>query len=1539
MEKQLLTRVITQLVNEHIRAQDYGVSMLNMPSFNWKDFVAGLAKDKRLELFLLGFSEEDQVKLRSLLSDELCDGVRLDFSVEAAEESRNTGDESTFRILIIKRSELEKISSLRWLPEITLDQIYTKSCDDARKTITGTNSVIDNLIQALRMKSVRSILSFERVLDYLELLTSTPSSQLPAVLKSNYFRLGLCQDKKIDAGNPTKQDFVKRIRENHAIVERIGNLELAERQNITNYYTRENSRPEIPRLILKFYKTHDIGLLKQLELELVEACLKAARKAPPEPGPGPTPAPKKKRMNPTAIGAQLVFEGEQEHLSDIIQQVSNEVDNRPNTARAERVDVGVNNTSMLVRTEPVTEQVADSFSDDGDFGGIIRAEVQSPDEAIRDLQKYELLRFESQRLQIVWDNLRKISELLSEEESISACLTSFLEKRKKLVPFKRRLQDIPMLQVIAEYPLFRDYISAYERLLNAINDDFHKLWRIAPSNAKEIINIIVALDYLFITGESKQHAVPTPLNPLYLWKYVELAKEILSSRGVNDIGESLLSEEDKAFIIRKAEDIPDPLSVVLLPTTISMSGPAFLPLSGRIGTLPIYSNQPQINQSENGMDTLKQQIVRYLCLYPHAGMMLRLTVIDPPSVEAIVAMLKALNADKEFNISGIEVSIYRTKEVPNDWVEIEDDSLNDGMLAKVKGNRSLSFKLMISNRRLSYNGILSELQREQHLLIIFDPNEVRIETAQNNRQLHIHPLCVPKIYKYNPIEESVEIRPASEGGIFTTYSSILEKLNEHPSSFSHTSTCFYTPLKRETYQRFLEKTDWLVILDQSLKNWDIALRAASEKLFYKENSYRSIGIYSSNCRKFVLGYDTLVKRLGNFIPRGEGIEEVIKAIREVNDDGLLSIVSHSSNRIFDTNHGKGSLGIALAAINYKRRNPDALLVGLDTQLAQEWLSEREDGKLPDLIGIRLENDTAATVDVIEVKTFSGSEESFRIDGETINGHAVKQVSALDALIREMFGSTERITTVSRREILREQVFEGLFHASLSAAEKHRISEQLNDLFAGAYKLTVNKNIAFVDFENAASRCCVPYHGAGEYASEQFFLTTIGSQEIQAILSVETYLDAAPGRTQQNNVTPMDAVDEGMQNTPANEDTTVRSNEGAPVNREVSSTQTVASQTEATLQTTSTEQQATNSSPSRDERALAEKCAMLNKVFRDYGINAYPVTPENVREAARFTRFTIELKSGETVRSLERSKTDIGIQLEASGEILINHIKGTKYISVDVPFARTGSSIPLLQHLNLLDNSTGALDVIAGQAADGTFEILDVAGTPHMLIAGTTGSGKTVFLHSILVSLLYQYSANELEVLIIDPKQTDFIYFEGIPHLYGGHVVIDAEEALEKLQQINTTDKEARTAALRACRSKDIASYNQKNPQNKMKRLVVVIDEYSDLIQTAEMLGNRKDFEKNLLMLLQRVRNLGIHLIIATQRPSAQIITGALKAVIPFRASFRLPSHTDSQTILDMSGAENLLGKGDMLMVSESDVKRLQGLYISEEELDHFLQSI
>ena len=1515
--RKLLTEVITYLVNKKANTGEYGVSIINLSDFDYAEFAKGIDCEKHSELFFLGFSNHED--LQSVLP--VNNQVSYSFSVEDAETSRNTGDESRFRVLIIKRAEMQKLSSLKWFPEITLEQVYIESCDWTKKNLAATNDVVDSLITALKRKPIRSILSFERVLSFLEDILNADPEALPVVLKDSYYKLGLCRDDNLDAQNPNTEALIKKIKSNHAIVERIGNLEQAERQSINNYYT--SGKGKISKLILEYYKTKDIDLLKSLEVSEVINCLKAAKN---NPNSTRSAAERHPSVNPTAAAAQLIFDGDSERINTIIDQIAQDVDNRPNRGKAETIEVNLDDSRIKFKTEPLTEKIATDLIDDLNFGGVIRADVLSPSEALKDIDKYDYQSFDNAVITRLLENLARVGALVPDGESISTCLNDFIEKRKVIASYSTRLQDIPMLQVLSKQKEFSDYLQSYERLLTSISDDFPKIWHLAASNAKELVNTIVSLDNVFVVGDSNCHIIPTPLNPLYLWKYIKLAEEIVSGNNVLEINGDGLSEDDKAFVVRKAEDIPDPLSVMLLPTTIVPSGARYLPISGRLGCMPIYSTNKQINQSESGANVLEQSIIRYLCLYPHAGMMLRISIIDPPSVSLVVSMLKDLNKDKEFNISGIDLTIYRTKTSSVDWAEIEDASLNEGMLGKYNGNRSLNFNLKIKNKPLPYSRVISDLSAENHLIVIFDPSEVRVDMAQNDRLIHINPLCIPKVYQYNPIDDKVEIRPSNEGGVFSTYSGILEKLNEHPSAFSHTSTFFDTPLKKETYDSLLNKADWLVILDQSLKSWDISLSAESEKIFYQENDYRSVGIYSKNSNKFVLGYKTLIQQLGNYIPNKDGVNNIIDSIRNINDDGLLSIVSHSSNRIFDTNHGKGSLGLAIAAINYKRRNPKAILVGLDTQLAREWLSNRDDGILPDLIGINIHDNEVASIDLIEVKTYSNNINSFIIEAGTISGHAVEQATVLESLIKEIFGNIEKITTVSRRELLREQVFECLYESDAPSEEKHHLSEALNSLFAGEYALDIEKTISFVDFDNADSSEAV-YVGKDDYANNNYRLITMGSDEIQSILSDTEYtgvasIDSLEASVSIDNIQVSSSInDRNEPNVPTDSGSMLDNEDGLEV------------QTEETCITNEVQQLNAHHS------IIEEKCRKLNKVLRDYQIEAKQIDPNRVQEASRFTRFYVELKPGESIRKIERSKQDIAIQLEASGEILVNHCRGTNLISVDVPFARDNRPINLLENLSLLDSTDGFLNFVAGQEPDGALRCFDLASAPHLLVSGTTGSGKTIFLYSILVSLLKQFGRDELEVLIIDPKQTDFTFFEGLPNLYGGHVVVEAEEALKALSKINAEEKVNRTEALRQSISRDIVSYNAKNPTNKMKRLVVIIDEYADLIQESEFSGTRREFETMLVQLAQRVRNLGIHLVIATQRPTATIVTGALKANIPVRVSFRLPSHTDSQVILDMSGAENLLGKGDMLMVTNDETLRMQGLFITEDELTSFVESI
>lgn len=1520
MMKALLTDVIAAIVNDRLRRDNsFGVSIMSLPDIEFPQFASGISHTKRIEFYFLGYGSAACERIRRQLPDT--ESCRSFYTVEEAEKSRNLGQENVFRIHFIKNTELEKLSSLRWYEEISMEQVYKRSCKMALDKLPQSNSAIKSLLQALARKDIRALLNFERVLDYLETLINTSEEQLPAAVNSQLYRLGLLSDASFVIGAPTTEQLQKKIKANYSVVRRISNLEQKERQNIANFLGKHPDN-NVVRMVLEYYRTPTPELLQKMQLSEVEKCLKAA--AAPNPGPNPKPS-HKVGTSPTVATSQMIFDGREELVSEFVERAGVEIDNRSETDKSCVKTIEIDGVRIDIPVQAATEKLVQIAVSDMEWGGIIEADVLNPKEALDNADKYGFDQFGQDFIDRAREYLLRAASFpeaaIAGSEILSA-LDEFISARRVLLPYVKRLQDLPMLQIVSKCSDFSKYQKTYERLLSKIKDNFKDLYELDSLGAKEVISTILALDIVFIVGKNNSHAIPTPLNPLYLWKYTKLAEEILNSRGVPVGGECYLSEEDKEFIVRKAEDIPDPLALLMLPKN-SVTRTECLPYAGRLGCMPVYSTKPQISDNGAGLDSVRRSIIRYMCLYPHSSMMLRISFVNPPSVDSVVTMLRKLDGDKEFaafgNV-GIDLSIYRTKETSSDWMELEDKALNEGMLGKIKGRRNGSFNLSIKNRCLTYPEVLQRITKEQHIIVIFDPNEKEIDIARNSRNVHIHPLCIPKVYEYNKMQGIVKIRAANEGGMFADYASIIEKLYEQPSTFGHRNVFVNSPLKKETYESFLNKADWLVILDQNLKSWDVSLQSAGERLYYKSSDYRSIGIYSKNSKKFAMGYQEIVASLGNYVSSEQGIQNVIAATRSINDDGLLSIVSHSTNQIFDQNHGKGSLGLAITALRYRKEHPDAIIVGLDTQLAREWLAERDDGKLPDLIAIRFDEseEYPPAVDAIEVKTYA--DYSISPDG-IISGHAVEQAAVLEALMLEMFGKSEKITTISRREILREQVFESLFNSTgYDANKKQEVSRRMNNLFAGEYAPIIGRQIAHVDFTSAESST----HIYPDSTAKKYTLIKIGAVEIQEILSgaATTGIPKESALVQQLHISAMPSE------TVSQPDTTVAT-EDVPQQPciDVSTENSVTSTTVVEATTVAAAE-------------LHEKCVRLNVVLKSYGIQAQPVNEGIVQQAARFTRFKLELKPGETEANLKKRSEDIARELEAAGEVFIGRIKGTRYVGLDIPFADSNKPLMLLEHLDKLSLVEGKLNVLAGQTPDGNYQTIDLAKAPHMLIAGTTGSGKTIFLYSVIVSLLQQYSSDELELLIVDPKQTDFHFFEELPHLRGGRVLTDADEALAALETINALDKQERTNAIKAANSRDIDSYNVKNPDKKMKRLVVIIDEYADLVQAAELQGKevRKSFEANLCMLAQRVRNLGIHLVIATQQPRATIVTSSLKAVLPFRVSFRLPSHTDSQTILDRSGAEDLLGKGDMLMLTDSDTLRMQGFYITEEQLIDFINT-
>jgi hypothetical protein len=350
---------------------------------------------------------------------------------------------------------------------------------------------------------------------------------------------------------------------------------------------------------------------------------------------------------------------------------------------------------------------------------------------------------------------------------------------------------------------------------------------------------------------------------------------------------------------------------------------------------------------------------------------------------------------------------------------------------------------------------------------------------------------------------------------------------------------------------------------------------------------------------------------------------------------------------------------------------------------------------------------------------------------------------------------------------------------------------------------------------------------------------------------------------------------------------------------------------------------------------AQQASNLDRALRNYNIQVYPINPDEADIGSSVVRFKVRLRPGEKLSRLQAIAADLQRELALTSHPLIDNVRGTTFVGIDLPHPQP-ETLPLIPALDTLPPaSVGRLPFLVGKTTAGQIITADLADLPHLLVAGSTGSGKTIFLYSLLLSLIHRHGPESLTLLLIDPKQTDFVYFEELPHLLGGQVVIDAKAAIDQLNQLTAGTLAVRSQQLRTARCRDIHDYNAQNPETLLAPLVVIIDEYADLIQVLDK-PERQEFERQLVRLAQRARNVGIHLVIATQRPSADTVTSNLKANLPARIAFRLPSHHDSMTILDRAGAENLLGRGDMLFVHPTTTERLQGFFIRADEIRQYL---
>ena len=342
----------------------------------------------------------------------------------------------------------------------------------------------------------------------------------------------------------------------------------------------------------------------------------------------------------------------------------------------------------------------------------------------------------------------------------------------------------------------------------------------------------------------------------------------------------------------------------------------------------------------------------------------------------------------------------------------------------------------------------------------------------------------------------------------------------------------------------------------------------------------------------------------------------------------------------------------------------------------------------------------------------------------------------------------------------------------------------------------------------------------------------------------------------------------------------------------------------------------------------EQKRVLQETLNNFGVNA---TVASVQVGPAVTQYEVTLAPGVKVNRIVNLSTDIALALAAKGVRIEAPIPGKAAVGIEVP----NENIQMVGLYEVLrkgyEDKSKKLLVGLGRTISGEEVQIEINKMPHLLVAGATGSGKSVCINTIITSILLRATPDEVRFLMVDPKKVELNVYNDIPHLMAP-VVTNPKKAAASLRTV-VTEMEQRYELFADAFVRNMESYNEyaiKNSLTPLPYIVVIIDELSDLMVVAA-----KEVEESIMRLAQMARAAGIHMIVATQRPSVDVITGVIKSNIPSRIAFAVASQVDSRTILDSSGAEKLLGRGDMLYLSagENKPQRVQGAYVSEEEIE------
>lgn len=1510
--EQLLGQAIGTETIEQLTEENIGIIIESPPRFDAETFVDTLCSQTGYDigLAMVSIDEADIGPLRSTADGS---SVRITDKVSVAVNWRN-GTKTDFewngriepeKLVILVRGDHARLNSMKdfeGMVDLPLAEITREITDRMKNQDQFADSPPAQAIWETLGSDLYDRFEIPAVADYATAtLRDTRQASLDA-LGTELHRLRLFNDPGLN--NP--DDIPDRLSDNLDLVLRISHMSNRDRRRLTNSVTKvdDSDREKRERAVAKlrrFERTGESSILADLTYNEVDEIFSTSSSSSSRRSTTST------RRDTESAGLEAVFDDENEEL----ERLSKEFDENYRQAvdeEEDRIDLEFTGDEQLAfDVNDDLYYFVEHFVSKDSFGGIIHS-PEDRQSAVKNFQALRTEQFQPRDEDSSFEKLRKAAENTGKFEDLVDSINRYVEARSDLVGALPGLLSAPLIRLLGDKELLvsaEEYIEAYREVQDKLDKKYREIQKVSSEGSSKLLSDFLLFDTIIFEFEEDRELVLSPLHPLHLWKYSELAREVHEE-------EESLTEEERNFLINSVEEQPHVLRSIHVGGNYRLPDETYLVQSTELDRLPVYT---RIEKAEEGTNSKFYDYVlkKFVSAYPPSQRHLKISVIDPLNPIDLLTDLVDLSEKGEIQGATVEFAFIEDEEKPVLNGTASPNESEDIINLFGPDNDSGKFEIVTTEHN-SYEAYANDLDGEpKHFILINDQSDFSIQTFERDADTTIHPLYVPKEFDYDLLEDKINISPSKEGILFSEYQDLINQLYNQRQAI-HNAEVNELNVEKGTIDKLLDTGIWVSISSPPMNG----------NPFWKDNlisrerrGERDFATYSEDIDYF----RRVLRRVINeyrLAPDDTDLEEIAERIADLQQSGLLRLITQETLGGGKSRNTKGLLGSIIAVQWLQQTLADPKLIfSIDNPRTREWLNLGASDSRADILTVQFDDDGGLILDIIEIKTLEETSSAYTVtdnDGtKVVEGNAVDQVFETTDTIRGLFTGDSNITTSPRKEALREQLYYELTSAE-GMDGKEDWATRINDVFKGEAQIEINPRIISVEVTSEAT------------SDERIDGVTPNAQSLR--------VDKLPRQSIKRLI--VSGIEE-REDQPQDKEAEEKETRETTVKEDPDSEKSEIS-TEEEVSTEEEENDLDEDISESDERFgdpdnYRDLVETLKKVLNDYKIDIRDIDPEEIDVGPNVIRFKIRLAPGEKQSSLEKRTEDIAREMAFEKEPIVQRLSGTEYVALDVP-RENNVIVPLRdyrdKYLSSDEIATASLPYLAGVTPDGEVYRSDLHEAPHMLVGGATGSGKTVFLYSLILSFIEQKGEDNVEFALVDPKETDFIFFDALPNLIRGEVITDSKDAANLFDWLVEEEIPRRKQLLRESVCRDIGEYNEQNPADPMKPIVVIIDEYSDLLQ--QFGEDADETEDNVRRIAQIARAQGIHLVISTQRPSHEAIDTDLRANLDTRVAFRLPKQSDSRILIDEGGAEDLGGDGDMLLKEADRVTRLQGLYVDSDDI-------